>query len=104
MQYHLQMVKFIPSFITILYFSRYLYHGNSNPELAFESAKILCCISCNSNIQIKLVGDFTHDQVNASFFGLEREIRGKVLVLLLKGIGFWIKYIKTVFCFLSTHL
>ncbi|KAB0403120.1 hypothetical protein E2I00_003164 [Balaenoptera physalus] len=40
----------------------YLYHGNTNPELAFESAKILCCISCNSNIQIKLVGDFTHDQ------------------------------------------
>ncbi|XP_038608368.1 nuclear pore complex protein Nup205 isoform X2 [Tachyglossus aculeatus] len=43
--------------------ARYLYHGNSNPELAFESAKILCCISCNSNIQIKLVGDFTHDQI-----------------------------------------
>ncbi|XP_030322629.1 nuclear pore complex protein Nup205 isoform X3 [Calypte anna] len=42
--------------------ARYLYHGNSNPELAFESAKILCCISCNSNIQMKLVGDFTHDQ------------------------------------------
>uniref|UniRef100_A0A8C5KMV8 Nucleoporin 205 n=1 Tax=Jaculus jaculus TaxID=51337 RepID=A0A8C5KMV8_JACJA len=42
--------------------ARYLSHGNSNPELAFESAKILCCISCNSNIQIKLVGDFTHDQ------------------------------------------
>ncbi|XP_022365934.1 nuclear pore complex protein Nup205 [Enhydra lutris kenyoni] len=42
--------------------ARYLYHGNTNPELAFESAKILCCISCNSNIQIKLVGDFTHDQ------------------------------------------
>ncbi|KFP41317.1 Nuclear pore complex protein Nup205, partial [Chlamydotis macqueenii] len=42
--------------------ARYLYHGNSNPELAFESAKILCCISNNSNIQIKLVGDFTHDQ------------------------------------------
>ncbi|ELK13828.1 Nuclear pore complex protein Nup205 [Pteropus alecto] len=42
--------------------ARYLYHGNTNPELAFESAKILCCISCNTNIQIKLVGDFTHDQ------------------------------------------
>ncbi|XP_025965270.2 nuclear pore complex protein Nup205 isoform X2 [Dromaius novaehollandiae] len=42
--------------------ARYLYHGNSNPELAFESAKILCCISDNSNIQIKLVGDFTHDE------------------------------------------
>ncbi|XP_029472832.1 nuclear pore complex protein Nup205 isoform X2 [Rhinatrema bivittatum] len=41
--------------------ARYLYHGNSNPELAFESAKILCHISCNSNIQIKLVGDFTRD-------------------------------------------
>lgn len=42
--------------------ARYLYHGNNNPELAFESAKILCCISCNSNIQVKMVGDFTHDQ------------------------------------------
>ncbi|XP_069713250.1 nuclear pore complex protein Nup205 isoform X2 [Phaenicophaeus curvirostris] len=42
--------------------ARYLYHGDSNPELAFESAKILCCISCNSNIQMKLVDDFTHDQ------------------------------------------
>ncbi|EPQ04244.1 Nuclear pore complex protein Nup205 [Myotis brandtii] len=42
--------------------ARYLYHGNTNPELAFESAKILCCISCNTNIQIKLVGDFTQDQ------------------------------------------
>ncbi|XP_008936195.1 PREDICTED: nuclear pore complex protein Nup205 [Merops nubicus] len=42
--------------------ARYLYHGNNNPELAFESARILCCISYNSNIQIKLVGDFTHDQ------------------------------------------
>uniref|UniRef100_A0A8D0GC58 Uncharacterized protein n=1 Tax=Sphenodon punctatus TaxID=8508 RepID=A0A8D0GC58_SPHPU len=42
--------------------ARYLYHGNSNPELAYESAKILCCISCNSNIHIKLVGDFTQDQ------------------------------------------
>ncbi|XP_007951107.1 nuclear pore complex protein Nup205 [Orycteropus afer afer] len=42
--------------------ARCLCHGNTSPELAFESAKILCCISCNSNIQIKLVGDFTHDQ------------------------------------------
>uniref|UniRef100_A0A8D2L072 Nucleoporin 205 n=1 Tax=Varanus komodoensis TaxID=61221 RepID=A0A8D2L072_VARKO len=42
--------------------ARYLYHGNTNPELAFESSKILCCISCNSNIQIKLIGDFTQDQ------------------------------------------
>ncbi|KAJ7404622.1 hypothetical protein WISP_144362 [Willisornis vidua] len=48
--------------------ARYLYHGNSNPELAFESAKILCCISDNSNIQIKLVGDFTHDQASVCFF------------------------------------
>ncbi|XP_069084056.1 nuclear pore complex protein Nup205 [Pleurodeles waltl] len=42
--------------------ARYLYHGSSNPDLAFESSKILCCISCNLNIQIKLVGDFTRDQ------------------------------------------
>ncbi|XP_078527802.1 nuclear pore complex protein Nup205 isoform X2 [Lissotriton helveticus] len=42
--------------------ARYLYHGSSNPDLAFESSKILCCISCNVNIQIKLVGDFTRDQ------------------------------------------
>ncbi|XP_064417895.1 nuclear pore complex protein Nup205 isoform X2 [Latimeria chalumnae] len=42
--------------------ARYLYHGSTNPELAFESAKILCCISRYPNIQLKLVGDFTHDQ------------------------------------------
>ncbi|XP_072256279.1 nuclear pore complex protein Nup205 [Pyxicephalus adspersus] len=42
--------------------ARYLYHGNSNPELAFESSKILHSISCNINIQAKLVGDFTQDQ------------------------------------------
>ncbi|XP_075711967.1 nuclear pore complex protein Nup205 isoform X2 [Rhinoderma darwinii] len=41
--------------------ARYLYHGTSNPELAFESAKILCRISSNGNIQAKLVGDFTQD-------------------------------------------
>ncbi|XP_040294299.1 nuclear pore complex protein Nup205 isoform X3 [Bufo bufo] len=41
--------------------ARYLYHGSSNPELAFESAKILCKISSNANIQAKLVGDFTQD-------------------------------------------
>ncbi|XP_048356596.1 nuclear pore complex protein Nup205 [Sphaerodactylus townsendi] len=42
--------------------ARYLYHGNTNPELAFESSKILCCISYNANIQVKLIGDFTQDQ------------------------------------------
>ncbi|OCT86111.1 hypothetical protein XELAEV_18019805mg [Xenopus laevis] len=42
--------------------ARYLCHGNSNAELAFESAKILCSISCNSKIQEKIVGDFTQDQ------------------------------------------
>ncbi|XP_041441814.1 LOW QUALITY PROTEIN: nuclear pore complex protein Nup205 [Xenopus laevis] len=42
--------------------ARYLYHGNSNAELAFESAKILCSISCNSKIQEKIVGDFTQDK------------------------------------------
>ncbi|KAG9466567.1 hypothetical protein GDO78_016409 [Eleutherodactylus coqui] len=41
--------------------ARYLYHGTSNPELAFESAKILCSISSNANIQAKIVGDFTQD-------------------------------------------
>lgn len=45
-------------------FLRYLYHSNSNPELAFESSKILHSISCNVNIQAKLVGDFTQDQVS----------------------------------------
>lgn len=40
----------------------YLRHGDSNPELAFESAKILCCISRYPNIQVKLVGDFTRDE------------------------------------------
>ncbi|KAJ7329960.1 hypothetical protein JRQ81_016134 [Phrynocephalus forsythii] len=42
--------------------ARYLCHGSANPELAFESSKILCCISCSSNIQVKLIGDFTQDQ------------------------------------------
>ncbi|CAI9563160.1 unnamed protein product [Staurois parvus] len=42
--------------------ARYLYHSNSNPELAFESSKILHSISCNVNMQAKLVGDFTQDQ------------------------------------------
>ncbi|MGH0127994.1 UNVERIFIED_CONTAM: hypothetical protein FKN15_028574 [Acipenser sinensis] len=42
--------------------ARYLYHGNSNPEVAFESANILRCIARYPNIQARLVGDFTHDQ------------------------------------------
>ncbi|XP_039625995.1 nuclear pore complex protein Nup205 isoform X3 [Polypterus senegalus] len=42
--------------------ARYLYHGNSNPEIAFESAHILRCISRYPNIQTRLVGDFTRDQ------------------------------------------
>ncbi|XP_068134073.1 nuclear pore complex protein Nup205 isoform X2 [Hyperolius riggenbachi] len=42
--------------------ARYLYHSSSNPELAYESSKILRSISCNPNIQPKLVGDFTQDQ------------------------------------------
>ncbi|XP_069619286.1 nuclear pore complex protein Nup205 isoform X1 [Ranitomeya imitator] len=41
--------------------ARYLYHGSGNPELAFESAKILCSISSNANVQAKIVGDFTQD-------------------------------------------
>lgn len=43
--------------------SRYLYHSNSNPETAFEAAKILRHIANYPNIQHRLVGDFTHDQV-----------------------------------------
>lgn len=42
---------------------RYLYHSSSNPEAAFQSAKILRRIANYPNIQIRLVGDFTHDQV-----------------------------------------
>ncbi|XP_048463946.1 nuclear pore complex protein Nup205 [Rhincodon typus] len=42
--------------------ARYMSHGNTNPDLAFESAKILCYISRYPNIQVKLVGDFTQDQ------------------------------------------
>ncbi|XP_053108091.1 nuclear pore complex protein Nup205 isoform X2 [Hemicordylus capensis] len=42
--------------------ARYLYHGSTNPELAFESSTILHDISRNSNIQAKLIGDFTQDQ------------------------------------------
>lgn len=43
---------------------RYLYHSSSNPEAAFQSAKILRRIANYPNIQTRLVGDFTHDQVH----------------------------------------
>ncbi|CAH2276623.1 nuclear pore complex Nup205 [Pelobates cultripes] len=46
----------------IVNIARYLGHGSCNPELAFESAKLLCSISRNANIHTKLVGDFTRDQ------------------------------------------
>ncbi|XP_068168784.1 nuclear pore complex protein Nup205 isoform X1 [Antennarius striatus] len=42
--------------------ARYLYHSSSNPEAAFQSAKILRHIANYPNIQSRLVGDFTHDQ------------------------------------------
>lgn len=42
---------------------RYLYHSSSNPDAAFQSAKILRRIANHPNIQSRLVGDFTHDQV-----------------------------------------
>lgn len=42
---------------------RYLYHSSSNPQAAFQSAKILRRIANYPNIQNRLVGDFTHDQV-----------------------------------------
>lgn len=45
---------------------RYLYHSTSNPETAFEAAKILRHIANYPNIQHRLVGDFTHDQVYKS--------------------------------------
>ncbi|KAG7263034.1 LOW QUALITY PROTEIN: hypothetical protein CRUP_009440 [Coryphaenoides rupestris] len=37
-------------------------HGSSNPEAAFQSAKILRHVARYPNIQTRLVGDFTHDQ------------------------------------------
>ncbi|KAJ8002888.1 hypothetical protein DPEC_G00163630 [Dallia pectoralis] len=46
----------------IVSIARYLYHSSSNPEAAFQSAKILRHISRYPNIQNRLVGDFTHDQ------------------------------------------
>ncbi|KAM9377048.1 nuclear pore complex protein Nup205 isoform 2-T2 [Pholidichthys leucotaenia] len=46
----------------IVSIARYLYHSSSNPEAAFQSAKILHRITNYPNIQIRLVGDFTHDQ------------------------------------------
>uniref|UniRef100_A0A8C1F1Y8 Nucleoporin 205 n=1 Tax=Cyprinus carpio carpio TaxID=630221 RepID=A0A8C1F1Y8_CYPCA len=42
--------------------ARYLYHSSSNPDAAFQSAKILRRIARYPNIQARLVGDFTHDQ------------------------------------------
>uniref|UniRef100_A0A8C4NPY6 Nucleoporin 205 n=1 Tax=Dicentrarchus labrax TaxID=13489 RepID=A0A8C4NPY6_DICLA len=46
----------------IVNIARYLYHSSSNPEAAFQSAKILRHIANYPNIQNRLVGDFTHDQ------------------------------------------
>ncbi|XP_067090064.1 nuclear pore complex protein Nup205 isoform X1 [Osmerus mordax] len=46
----------------IVNIARYLYHGNTNPEAAYQSAKILRHISRYPNIQARLVGDFTHNQ------------------------------------------
>lgn len=50
----------IPGFVFVP--GRYLYHSSSNPEAAFQSAKILQRIARYPNIQNRLVGDFTHDQ------------------------------------------
>lgn len=55
-------------------FGRYLYHSSSNPEAAFQSAKILRRIANYPNIQIRLVGDFTHDQVRPSLSSLETRV------------------------------
>ncbi|KAI3371589.1 hypothetical protein L3Q82_024149, partial [Scortum barcoo] len=46
----------------IVNIARYLYHSSSNPEAAFQSAKILRRLANYPNIQNRLVGDFTHDQ------------------------------------------
>ncbi|KAG7522445.1 nuclear pore complex protein Nup205 [Solea senegalensis] len=46
----------------IVTIARFLYHGVSNPEAAFQSANILRRIANYPNIQLRLVGDFTHDQ------------------------------------------
>ncbi|XP_075995887.1 nuclear pore complex protein Nup205 [Genypterus blacodes] len=46
----------------IVNIARYLYHNSSNPDAAFHSAKILRHIANYPNIQMRLVGDFTHDQ------------------------------------------
>ncbi|XP_077593961.1 nuclear pore complex protein Nup205 isoform X1 [Stigmatopora nigra] len=47
----------------IVNLARYLYHNDSSPKAAFQSAKILRHIANYPNIQGRLVGDFTHDQV-----------------------------------------
>ncbi|XP_035283099.1 nuclear pore complex protein Nup205 isoform X1 [Anguilla anguilla] len=47
----------------IVNIARYLYHSSSIPEAGLLSAKILCHIARYPNIQSRLVGDFTHDQV-----------------------------------------
>uniref|UniRef100_A0A3P8UYZ2 Nucleoporin 205 n=1 Tax=Cynoglossus semilaevis TaxID=244447 RepID=A0A3P8UYZ2_CYNSE len=46
----------------IVTIARFLYHNSSDPEAAFQSAKILRRVAIYPNIQIRLVGDFTHDQ------------------------------------------
>uniref|UniRef100_H0V3Q7 Nucleoporin 205 n=1 Tax=Cavia porcellus TaxID=10141 RepID=H0V3Q7_CAVPO len=51
-------------FLIYLLMQRGIYGQGSSKKLYLITLflNILCCISCNSNIQIKLVGDFTHDQ------------------------------------------
>lgn len=68
---------------------RYLYHSSSNPDAAFQSAKILRRIARYPNIQARLVGDFTHDQVRDITLSIGNKIN-KLNVLLLN--------VKELFC------
>lgn len=52
------------SITVVCLYIRYLYHGSTNAEAAFLSAKILRHIARYPNIQARLVGDFTSDSVS----------------------------------------
>lgn len=65
-------------------FYRYLYHSSSNPDAAFQSAKILRRITRYPNIQARLVGDFTHDQVRHLTLSVEKKKKLKLHYILTK--------------------
>lgn len=63
---HPVRTDFLTLLLSLFVPPRYLCHSSSNPDAAFQSAKILRRIANHPNIHSRLVGDFTHDQVRKS--------------------------------------